>query len=85
MSIESQISDIPDGYSVWSFRKKKYGITKTVFNDGKSVKVYAEELGGKDIVSFNFYMTSSKARLKPCEMPEQKVMDFLSGIELFAS
>ena len=56
---------------------KTYGVSRSDFNQGKSLKVYAEELGGKDFISFNLYLTSEKNLLKACEMPDQKVVDFI--------
>ncbi|MDC6405702.1 MULTISPECIES: peptide methionine sulfoxide reductase [Maribacter] len=72
----------PEGYSTGMYRGKKYGISKTTFNKGKSFKLYAEELGGSDFISMNFYSTKEKELLKPCEMPEAKVVDFLNKVKL---
>lgn len=47
------------------------------FNAGESVKIYAEELKGTNFISLNFYTSSSQHHLKPCEMPEEKVIHFL--------
>jgi hypothetical protein len=77
MTLKESISNIPTGYSEVWYKGKKYGLSRQDFNGGKSTKVFAEELGGKDFISFNFYLTSSKDLLKPCEMPEAKVVDFL--------
>jgi len=77
-----KLNKIPKGYSEGIFNEKKYGITKAVFNKGKSIKIYAEKLGGKNLVSLNYYRTSNKEVLKPCEMSEQKVKDFISKVIL---
>lgn len=77
--IRNLIANIPEGYSEVIYQKKKYSITRKNFNLGKSVKVYAEELGGNDFISFNYYETSD-AHLKPCEMPQEKVIHFLKNI-----
>jgi len=74
------LNKIKEGYSEGIYNSKRYGITKTVFNNGKSTKLYAEELGGNDFVSLNYYLTKSKELLKPCEMPEKKVIDFLKHV-----
>ena len=81
MSVLSNIKRLPLGYSEGIYNTKKYGITKTVFNNGKSVKIYAEELGGTDFISLNYYITLNKELLKPCEMPEQKVIEFLKNVK----
>ena len=64
-----------------SFEGRTYGLTKSVFNEGRSFKVYAEELGGSDFISLNYYCTGSGQLLKPCEMPPEKVTAFLRGLQ----
>ncbi|MEX0290927.1 MAG: peptide methionine sulfoxide reductase [Flavobacteriaceae bacterium] len=76
-----RIMAIPLGYSELSYQKKKYGVRRSDFNGGQSIKIYAEELGGSDFVSLNYYITSKAESLKPCEMPKQKVIDFLKNYE----
>lgn len=81
-SISTYVNKIPTGYSVGNYQGKKYGISKTIFNRGKSVKLYGEELGGNNFVSLNYYLTTTKELLKPCEMPAQKVVHFLKNVQL---
>ncbi|MFS4455834.1 peptide methionine sulfoxide reductase [Maribacter sp. 2304DJ31-5] len=76
------IKQFPVGYSMAVYNDKKYGVTRTDFNHGKSFKLFAKELGGNDFISLNYYMTQSGDRLKPCEMPEQKVIHFLKYVEI---
>jgi len=76
------IHKIPLGYSIGKYQYKKYGITKSIFNNGRSIKIFAEELGGQDFISLNYYITKNKEWLKPCEMPEEKVIGFLMGVEV---
>jgi len=80
MPLLGQINKIPIGYSEHQYQNKKYSISRTDFNNGRSIKVFAEELGGKDFISFNFYLTQSGEQLKPCEMPKEKVIHFLQSI-----
>jgi hypothetical protein len=82
MDLFNYIKNINEGYSEGNYSGKKYGITKTTFNRGNSFKVYAKELGDNDFISLNYYKTKSKDILKPCEMPEQKVIHFLKNVEL---
>lgn len=82
MSLLKYIQLIPKGYSEVLYEQKKYGLTKTDYNNGKSIKVFAEELGGNDFISMNYYITSTSESLKPCEMPKQKVIHFMKNIEL---
>ncbi len=72
----------PDGYFEGWYEGNKYGISKTSFSQGRSFKIYAKELGGNDFISLNYYVTSEQEWLKPCEMPEQKVIDFVKKVEL---
>ena len=76
------IKKIPEGYSQGIYKDRKYGITKTIFNDGDSVKIYGEELGGTNIISLNYYITKQQELIKPCEMTEQKVRHFLENITI---
>ncbi len=76
------IDKIPLGYSEVFFQGKKYSLTRRDFNQGKSAKVFAEELGGTDFISFNFYLTKTGENFKPCEMPKEKVLDFLKNYVL---
>lgn len=78
MNLAEIIAKIPLGASKVNYKGKKYLVTKTDFNQGRSTKVYAEELGGNDFISFNFYQTKKGENLKPCEMPTEKVFDFLA-------
>jgi len=76
------LNSIPEGYSIAYFQNKKYGLSKTIFNHGYSIKIYAEELAGNDFISLNFYITKHKNYLKPCEMPMQKVIKFLKEVKI---
>ena len=78
----NDLNRVNEGYSEGYFNSKKYGMTKTTFNDGKSIKFYAEELGGNDLVSLNYFITSGKELLKTCEMDAQKVIRFLQHVEI---
>lgn len=56
---------------------RRYVVTKSAFADGRAIKLVAEELGGSDYISLNWYVLASGARLKPCEMSSEKVTDFV--------
>ncbi|AXT58962.1 peptide methionine sulfoxide reductase [Aquimarina sp. AD10] len=75
---------LPEGYSEAMFDGKRYGITKSSFNNSNSLKIYGEELGGNNFISLNYYRTISKEMLKPCEMPEEKVIHFLENMEVIS-
>jgi len=82
MELLQYIQKIPEGYSEGIYNGKKYSVTKEIFNNGKSFKFYGRELQGSDFISLNYYITSNKELLKPCEMPEQKVIHFLENIQI---
>lgn len=72
---------LPDGWSRVVYDGRAYGVTKALAADGKAISVYAEELGGTDVVSANVYRTTGDDLLKPCEMPAAKVLAFLRGLD----
>ena len=79
------LMNLKEGYSEGYYNSRKYGLTKTTFNKGKSIKFYAEELGGVDFVRLNYYVTKTQELLKPCEMPKQKVIHFLNNVKIYQS
>jgi len=73
------VERVPEGWTLVEYDGRAYGLTRTTHLDGRSVAVYAEELGGTDVVSTNVYRTSAGDQLRPCEMPAAKVLAFLEG------
>ncbi|KIN73782.1 hypothetical protein Z949_2974 [Sulfitobacter guttiformis KCTC 32187] len=56
---------------------KRYTATRTDFNNGRSVKLVAEALDQSDYISLNFYDLQSGGQIAPCEMPPEKVIEFV--------
>lgn len=78
-TLAERINTIPIGYSEVLYNGRTYGLTREDYVDGESIKVFAKEQGGQDFISFNYYKTKDgKSFFRPCEMPEQKVLDFLN-------
>lgn len=75
------LSSLPAGTLMGSYEARRYVATKSVFNGGKSMKLVAEELGGRDYISLNLYVLGSGARLYPCEMSAEKVIRFVLGFQ----
>jgi peptide-methionine (S)-S-oxide reductase len=75
---------VPVGWSEVLYAGRRYGLTRTIAAEGRAMTVYAEELGGRDVVSANLYLTAAGAQLRACEMPDAKVVDFLTRFELIA-
>ena len=68
---------LPNGTNDVFYQEMRYLLRKETLLDGKLIKIYAEELGSKDIVSGNYYPTMKNGMLKPCEMSDKKVIDFV--------
>ena len=64
------------------FDDKRYLFRKETHLGGKLIKVYAEELGDTNFISLNYYPQTANGLLKPCEMPDEKVIDFISRCHL---
>lgn len=71
------LNALPIGTSRGTAHSKHYVATRSLFNDGRSTKLVAEELGGADYISLNFYDLTNGPALFPCEMSANKVIDFL--------
>ncbi|MFX0541838.1 hypothetical protein ACEWPM_008895 [Roseovarius sp. S4756] len=59
---------------------RRYVVTRSDFSGGAAQKLVAEELGGNDYISMNVYRLASGPLLKPCEMPEGKVVRFVLAL-----
>ena len=68
---------LPNGASYVFYRQKRYLLRKETLLNAKLFKVYAEELGNTDVVSGNYYPSINNGLLKPCEMSDKKVIDFV--------
>jgi len=80
--LENQILKIPPGYSEVIYNGKKYSLTREDLVGSRSIKIFAQEQGGKDFISFNYYRTKSgAAHFRACEMPDEKVEHFLEHFQ----
>ena len=70
---------LPDGYFHTRFRDRPYGLSVRRYNGGRSTKLFAESLDGRDVVSANLYRSATREHLLPCEMSEERVVAFLNG------
>ena len=64
------------------FDDRRYLFRKETHLDGKLIKVYAEELGDINFISLNYYPLTANGLLKPCEMPDEKVIEFITRCHL---
>ena len=60
------------------YEEQRYLFRKETHLNGKLIKVYAEELGDNNFISLNYYPQTADGLLKPCEMPDEKVIDFIT-------
>ena len=84
MSYRERLRSFPDGAVEVFYGGRRYLMRKETRLDGRLIKLYAEELGGNDFISLNYYETSTAHQLKPCEMPVENVIAFIKGLR-FAS
>lgn len=79
MQLAELVDRVPPGWTEVAYEGRRYGLSRTDRAGGHSVSVYAEQLGGTDVVSANVYRTADGDVLRPCEMPAAKVLAFLEG------
>lgn len=76
---------LPFGAFTGTAHDRRYVVVKSGFAGDASQKLVAEELGGSDYISLNLYRTRSGALLRPCEMPETKVIAFILDLRIDAA
>lgn len=73
-----RLGRLPNGFSRGIYGGSPYGVT--IDRSTGWTKLFARELGGREIVSFNLYRTAAgEVHLRPCEMSSAKVIDFVRG------
>ncbi len=79
-AVWSTLAAWPRGWFTARYDGRRYGVSNTAHANGRSAKLYAEELGGPDRISLNIYAPpSGDPALRPCEMPIDKVTAFVLG------
>jgi hypothetical protein len=73
---------LPNGANNVMYLNKRYLIIKETLLEGKLLKVYAERLDEIDVISGNYYPTLKNGMLKPCEMSDAKVINFILNATL---
>jgi len=68
---------LPNGANDLYYKKQRYLLRKETLLEGKLIKIYAEDLASTDIISGNYYPTMKNGMLRPCEMSDEKVIDFV--------
>jgi hypothetical protein len=73
---------LPNGANDVIYLDKRYLVIKETLLEGKLLKIYAERLDKIDVVSGNYYPTLKNGMLKPCEMSDAKVINFILNATL---
>lgn len=78
---DAAFARLAEGYSEGAYEGRRFGVTVRRSEDERRNSLFARDLAGTDIVSFNLYrMASSEGTLlKPCEMSVRKVVEFVLG------
>ncbi|WP_226689297.1 hypothetical protein [Ruegeria arenilitoris] len=72
---------LPEGTFTGYANGRHYVVSRSVFGAGRFLKLVAHQLGGPDYISMNLYLTrQSGALLRPCEMPADKVVSFVTAL-----
>lgn len=71
------IRTLPEGWSRIEIDGHSWIVTRTTRAGGKVISVDAEQLSTAEQFGANVWVTSRGTVLKPCEVPEDKVMHFL--------
>lgn len=79
ISYRERLRAFPEGACEVHYRNRRYLMRKETHLGGRLIKLYAEELGGNDFISLNYYETAAAPLLKPCEMPVEKVIAFIEN------
>ncbi len=79
---KQKLISLPTNSYFVKYNDSKYLLTKQLFSNNKIIKIYAKELKGNDIVSGNYFLSIKNGLLKPCEMSDKKVIDFILNIKI---
>jgi len=82
-AVWTKLTAWPRGYFTARYNGHRYGVSNTAHANGRSFKLYAEQLGGPDRISLNIYRPehATDPALRPCEMPLDKVTTFVLEAE----
>ncbi|EMJ9305159.1 MULTISPECIES: hypothetical protein [Pseudomonas] len=72
---DAAFAKLAEGYREGTYEGRRFSLIVRRSGDGRRNSLFARELDGTDIVSFNlFRVTSDRTLLKPCEMSAEKVV-----------
>jgi hypothetical protein len=78
VEFDAAFAKLATGYSEGFYEGQRFGLIVRRSGDGRRNSLFARELAGTNIVSFNLYRVSSDGTLlKPCEMSAETVVAFV--------
>jgi len=80
----TKLINLPNKSFYALYKKDKYLVTKDTIVNNSIIKLYALNLSNNDIVSCNYFLTIKDGLLKPCEMTDKKVIDFVMNLEIIS-
>ncbi len=81
-NFHNKLLNLPNNSYFIKYKNQRYIFTKHTLLDNKLIKIFAENLNDGDIVSGNYYVNIKEGLLKPCEMSDEKVIDFIIKLEV---
>ena len=71
------IHAIPEGWSRIELEGSSWAVTRTTRAGGTVISIDAEQLGTAEQFGANVWITEDETLLRPCEVPEEKVIRFM--------
>jgi peptide-methionine (S)-S-oxide reductase len=75
--LDTLLRTIPEGWTRAEVDGQAWGVTRVAHAGGKVISVNAERLGDTEQLGANVWITSEGPILRPCEVPAEKVLQFL--------
>jgi peptide-methionine (S)-S-oxide reductase len=75
--LDTLLRTIPEGWTRAEVDGQAWGVTRVTRAGGKVISVNAERLGDTEQLGANIWITSDGPILRPCEVPAEKVLQFL--------
>lgn len=74
------LRNIPEGWSQMDVAGQSWGVTRSTHAGGKVISLNAERLSDTEQVGANVWITPEGPILRPCEVPAEKVLQFLRAV-----
>jgi peptide-methionine (S)-S-oxide reductase len=74
------MTNIPEGWSRAEIAGHPWAITRVTHAGGKAISLNAEQLDDTGQLGANVWITSKGTILRPCEIPAERVLQFLRAV-----